>query len=93
MRHIPWVQLESGNLKSWTKCEITPNQARGHVVIAVTLFLLVVACLFFFSSVPCPLAVVMVFQVGINRTHSVSVEEIRVFQACVVVNTKTGGMF
>ena len=27
--------VESGNLKSWTQCEITPNQARGHVVIAV----------------------------------------------------------
>ena len=45
------------------------------------------------SSVPCPVAVAMVFHVGNNRTHSVSVEEIRVFQACVVVNTKTGGMF
>ena len=46
-----------------------------------------------FSSVPCPLAVAMVFHVGNNRTHSVFVEEIKVFQACVVVNTETGGMF
>ena len=27
--------VESRNLKSWTQCEITPNQARGHVEIAV----------------------------------------------------------
>ena len=27
--------VESGNLNSWTQCEITPNQARVHVVIAV----------------------------------------------------------
>ena len=43
---------------------------------------------------PCPLAVAMVFVVNSSWTHSVfwSVEEL-VFQACVVVNVKTGGMF
>ena len=46
-----------------------------------------------FLRSPVPVAVAMVFHVGNNRTHIVSAEEIRVFQACVVVNTKTCGLF
>ena len=94
---------ESGNLKSWTQCEITPNQAREHVVVYCSYVIVLNCCVlnfvstccgvFCFSSVPCPLAVAMVFHVGNNWAHSVSVEEIRVFQACIVVNTKSGGMF
>ena len=69
--------VKSGSLKSWTQCEITPNQARRHVVIADFLNPVPTCCgVFVFSSVSCPLAVAMVFHVGDNRTHSVSVEEI-----------------
>ena len=31
----PMGEAESGDLKNWTQFGITPNQARGHVVIAV----------------------------------------------------------
>ena len=31
----PMGEVESGDLKNWTQFGITPNQARGHVVIAV----------------------------------------------------------
>ena len=31
----PMGEAESGDLQNWTQFRITPNQARGHVVIAV----------------------------------------------------------
>ena len=38
------------------------------------------------ASVPCPIAVAMMFHVENDCAHSFSVEEIRVFQACLVEN-------
>ena len=84
---------ESGNLKSWTQCEITPNQEEACCNCRVLNLVSICCGVFCFSSVPCPLAVAMVFPVNNNWAHSVSVEEMRVSQACIVVNTKSGGMF
>ena len=94
MRQIPWVQQSPEKFEELDAVRDHAQSGEGACCNCRVLNL-VSTCrgVLCFSSVPCPLVVAVVFHVRNSWAHSVSAEEIRVFQACIVVKTKSGGMF